>query len=84
MTLKEKLGKQLRFYTNKSNKLKSIEQYIGDMKEGQDKIYYITGESIEFVNNSVFLEGLNKKGYEVLYCRPEPEFLEQGIARRDL
>jgi len=65
--IKEKLGKQLRFYTNKSNKLKSIEQYIGDMKEGQDKIYYITGESIEFVNNSVFLEGLNKKGYEVLY-----------------
>ena len=65
--IKERLGKHLRFYTNKSNKLKSIEQYIDDMKEGQDKIYYITGESIEFVNNSVFLEGLNKKGYEVLY-----------------
>jgi molecular chaperone HtpG len=65
--IKEKMGKHLRFYSNKSDNLKSLDDYISGMKEGQDKIYYITGESKDFVENSVFLEGLNKKGYEVLY-----------------
>ena len=65
--LKEKMGKHLRFYTNKCDTLKSLDDYISTMKEGQNKIYYITGESKNFVENSVFLEGLNMKGYEVLY-----------------
>ena len=65
--IKEKMGKHLRFYSNKGENLKSLDDYISGMKEGQDKIYYITGESKDFVENSVFLEGLNKKGYEVLY-----------------
>lgn len=34
------------------------------MKEGQQDIYYITGESKEAVENSRFLEKLKKKGYD--------------------
>jgi len=37
------------------------------MKENQKHIYYITGESRQSVASSPFLEGLRKKGYEVLY-----------------
>ena len=37
------------------------------MKDNQKNIFYLTGESKEFVENSVFLERLNKNGYEVLY-----------------
>ncbi len=66
-TTSEKIAKHLRFYTNKSDKLRSLDEYIENMKDNQKNIFYLTGESKEFVENSVFLERLNKNGYEVLY-----------------
>ncbi len=44
----------------------TLEDYISRMKEGQDKIYYITGESYEAVKNSPHLELFKKQGVEVL------------------
>ena len=44
----------------------SLEDYIGRMKEGQDKIYYIVTDSFEASKNSPHLEIFRKKGIEVL------------------
>jgi molecular chaperone HtpG len=67
-TNREKLSELLRYYTTKSgDKLTSLKEYVSRMKEGQDKIYYITGESKVIVEKSPFVEGLVKKGLEVIY-----------------
>ena len=44
----------------------SLTDYIGRMVEGQDKIYYLTGESHTQVKDSPHLEVFRKKGIEVL------------------
>jgi len=50
------------------------------MKEGQEEIYYLTGESRAVVENSPHLEAFKKKGYEVLYLtEPVDELLAQSL-----
>lgn len=44
----------------------SLDDYIGRMKEGQDKIYYITAETFTAAKNSPHLEVFRRKGVEVL------------------
>lgn len=66
---KERIAKLLRFSTtfddNPTPKF-SLEDYVGRMKEGQNKIYYITAESFAAAKNSPHLEIFRKKGIEVL------------------
>ena len=66
---RERIAKLLRFastHTDGEEQTVSLDEYIGRMKEGQDKIYYITGESFAAAKNSPHLEVFRKQGIEVL------------------
>ncbi len=52
--------------TNSTDELTTLAQYIERMKDGQDKIYYMTGESRQQIEASPHLEAFKAKGYEVL------------------
>jgi molecular chaperone HtpG len=80
-----KIADLLRFHTSKTGEeLISLKEYIGKMKEGQQSIYYITGESRTAVAASPFLEGLRTRGYEVLYLvDPIDEYMVQQMKEYD-
>lgn len=66
---KQRLAKLLRFsstYDDNSTPAISLEDYVGRMKEGQEKIYYITADSFSAAKNSPHLEIFRKKGIEVI------------------
>ncbi|HSG92167.1 MAG TPA: molecular chaperone HtpG, partial [Methylotenera sp.] len=66
---KEALAKLLRFASTESgttDQTVSLADYVGRMKDKQDKIYYITAESFAAAKNSPHLEVFRKKGIEVL------------------
>lgn len=66
---KEKIAGLLRFASTSSEdgeQSVSLAEYLARAKEGQDKIYYLTGESYAQVKNSPHLEVFRKKGIEVL------------------
>ena len=84
-TNRQKLAELLRFHTSKSNEDQiSLKEYVNRMKEGQKDIFYITGESRSAVSHSPFLEGLKKRGYEVLYLvDPIDEYMVQQLKDYD-
>ena len=65
----ERILKLLRFastHTDSADQTVSLAEYISRMKEGQDKIYYVTGDTFNAAKNSPHLEIFRKKGVEVL------------------
>lgn len=78
---KTKLLNFLMFPTNKSNdKLITLDNYIENMKENQEGIYYIIGSSLDNVKTSAFIEKLTKKDYEILFmCDPLDEYIMQQL-----
>jgi molecular chaperone HtpG len=65
----ERVSKLLRFAsTHSGNETQnvSIADYVGRMKEGQDKIYYVTADSYNAASHSPHLEIFRQKGIEVL------------------
>lgn len=66
---KEKIAGLLRFASTQGDdgeQVVSLAEYLARAKEGQDKIYYLTGETYAQVKNSPHLEVFRKKGIEVL------------------
>ncbi len=64
---RNKIASLLRFSSTETDaQTVSFDQYIERMKEGQDKIYYITADSLNTAKNSPHLEIFKKKGIEVI------------------
>ena len=66
---KDRIAKLLRFAstsTDSAEQNTSLAEYIARMKEGQEKIYYVAGDSYVAAKNSPHLEIFRKKGVEVL------------------
>ncbi len=64
---KDTLKDLLLFYSSKDKKRVTLKEYISNMKEGQDKIYYACGESLDKIDMLPNVERFKDKEYEVLY-----------------
>jgi molecular chaperone HtpG len=63
---RDRLAKLLRYESTAGEGLVSLAEYVGRMKEGQEAIYYAIGESRKAIESAPHLEGLRKRGFEVL------------------
>lgn len=70
---REAIAELLLFPSTKTEqgKLKTIPDYIKEMKEGQEEIYYITGTSVDDTLKSPYLEAFKEKGFEVFLMLDE-------------
>jgi len=55
-----------RFHTTHGDDLTTLDDYISRMKDGQDVIYFLTGDNLEALKASAQLEGFHARGLEVL------------------
>lgn len=84
---KGKIAKLLRFvttHTGTEEQTQSLKDYIGRLKEGQDKIYYIIGDSFSTAANSPHLEVFRKREIEVLLLSdPIDDWLMHALGEFD-
>jgi molecular chaperone HtpG len=79
-----KLIKLLRFETLDNTKPISLEDYVTSMKEGQECIYFITGESRKAVEKSPFVNGVKSKGFDIIFMVDTiDEYMVQQITTFD-
>jgi len=64
---KDKLKDLVLFYSANHDKLITLSEYVSEMKEGQDSVYYASGSSIEKINALPQVEQVKDKEYDILY-----------------
>jgi len=76
-----KLADLLKYKSSRSpDDYTTLKEYVSRMKENQNSIFYITGESQKGVENSPFLEKLKLRGYEILFMtEPIDEYCVQQL-----
>jgi len=80
----KRIGKLLRYRSSGVDGMTSLDEYIERMKEGQEDIYYVLGESEATVAASPHLEALKSRGWEVLYMTdPVDEWAVEGLGDYD-
>lgn len=68
--------------TNSNTELTTLKDYVSRMKPNQDKIYFMTGEDRQIIENSPHLEAFKEKGYEVLLLTDAiDELWTQGVPK---
>lgn len=81
----EKLLELIVAESTKGESLRSLADYVADMSEGREEIYYLSGTSVETLRKSPHLEAFKAKGIEVLlFTDPVDEiWLQQNISYQD-
>lgn len=64
---KDKLKDLLVFYSKDKGDLITLDEYVKNMKEGQENIYYASGESVSKIDSLPQVEQIKKKGFDILY-----------------
>lgn len=64
---KDKLKDLVMFYSSRHERLITLSEYVSEMKEGQESIYYASGSSIEKINSLPQVEQVKDKEYDILY-----------------
>ncbi len=66
---KEDLKDLLIFYSSKNKKMISLKEYVDTLKEGQDKIYYASGETYDKIDMLPQVENFKEKEIDILYLK---------------
>jgi molecular chaperone HtpG len=83
---RESIADLLLFASNKAEKekLRTLQEYVGDMKEGQEHIYYMPATSWEEAVKSPYMEAFRAKDFEVLIMLDEvDDLVMSGFAYKD-
>ena len=74
----------LLFRSHKQGKLITLAEYVTAMAEGQEKIYFVTGENAELLAKLPQVQTLAAKGYDVLICTEDvDEFIAKTLVTYD-
>ena len=72
------------FYSSTEKKMVTLKEYVSRMQEGQDKIYYASGESYDKIDLLPQVDAVKDKGYEILYLKDNiDEFVFQLMIAYD-